>query len=201
MDPKKRTVGAAERDEVRRTRWHRLARKVDAARVVFVDESGANITLAPRYGRAPKGHRCPGVVPRNYGENLTLCAALTLDGLTAAMVLDGGTDRLAFELYVEHFLVPTLRPRQIVIMDNLSVHKQPTIRRLIQAAHCAVIFLPSYSPDFNPIELAFAKIKASLRRTEARTREALETAMGQAIDHVTAADAAGFFRHCGYSAR
>jgi len=95
------------------------------------------------------------------------------------MVLDGGTDRLAFELYVEHFLVPTLRPRQIVIMDNLSVHKQPTIRRLIQAAHCAVIFLPSYSPDFNPIELAFAKIKASLRRTEARTREALETAMGQ----------------------
>lgn len=143
MDAKKRTVGAAERDEVKRTRWHRLARQVDATRCVFVDESGANITLAPRYGRAPQGQRCPGSVPHNYGENLTLCAALTRTGVTAAMVLDGGTDRLAFELSVEHFLVPTLRPRQIVIMDNLAVHKQPTIRRLIQAAHCAVIFLPS----------------------------------------------------------
>lgn len=157
--------------------------------------------LAPRYGRAPQGHRCPGSVPHTYGENLTLCAALTLSGVTAAMVLDGGTDRLAFELYVEHFLVPTLRPRQIVIMDNLAVHKQLTIRRLIQAAQCAVIFLPSYSPDFNPIELAFAKIKAYLRHTEARTREALEQAMGTAIDLVTAVDAEGFFRHCGYSAQ
>jgi transposase len=201
VDAKKRTVGAAERDEVTRTRWHRLARKADAARFVFVDESGATITLAPRYGRAPKGQRCPGSVPRNYGENLTLCAALTLDGLTAAMVLDGGADRLAFELYVDHFLVPTVHPGQIVIMDNLAVHKQRTIRRLIRAAHCSVIFLPSYSPDFNPIELAFAKIKAYLRHTEARTREALETAIGQAIDLVTAADATGFFRHCGYAAR
>lgn len=201
MDAKKRTVGAAERDVVRRARWHRLAQRVDASRFVFVDESGANITLAPRYGRAPKGQRCPGSVPRNYGINLTLCAALTLTGMIAPMILDGAADGIAFEVYVERVLVPTLHPGQIVILDNLAVHKRAPIRRLIRAAGCSAIFLPSYSPDFNPIEQAFAKIKAFLRRVEARTPEALENAIGQAIDLITATDAMGFFRHCGYLAR
>jgi transposase len=199
VDQKKRAVGAAERDEEHRTIWHRIVRQVAADRLVFVDESGANITLAPRYGRAPRGERCPGRVPRNYGQNTTLFASLSLGaGLSSAMLLDGPADRAAFEAYVERVLCPTLQPGQIVIMDNLAVHKQVRIRRLVRAAGCLLLFLPSYSPDFNPIEMAFAKIKASVRRRAARTHELLEQALAEAIDLVTLADARGFFRHCGY---
>jgi transposase len=198
LDPKKRTLGAAERNEERRAIWHRIVTKFDARHYVFLDESGANITLAPRYGWAPKGERCPGSVPRNYHENLTLFASLSLDGLTSAMLLDGAADRVAFEVYVREILVPTLTPGQIVILDNLAVHKQPALRRLIHAAGCRVLFLPSYSPDFNPIELAFAEIKAYLRRMAARTRVALEHEIGRAIDRVTAQHAVNYFRHCGY---
>jgi transposase len=199
VDPKKRSLGAAERNEERRAIWHRIVTKFDARHYVFIDESGANITLAPRYGRAPKGERCPGSVPRNYHENLTLFASLTLDGLTSAMLLDGAADRAAFEVYLRAVLVPTLIPGQIVILDNLAVHKQPALRQLIHACGCRVLFLPSYSPDFNPIELAFAEIKASLRRMTARTRAALEAEIGRAIDQVTAQHATNYFRHCGYS--
>lgn len=173
--------------------------KFDARHYVFMDESGANLTLHPRYGRAPKGERCPGAVPRNYHQNLTLFASLTLDGLSSAMLLDGAADRPAFEVYLREFLVPTLRPGQIVILDNLAVHKQAALRRLIHAAGCRVLFLPSYSPDFNPIELAFAAIKAHLRRAAARTQERLEVEIGRALDRVTPQHAVNYFRHCGYS--
>lgn len=166
---------------------------------MFVDESGANITLVPRYGWAPKGSRCPGSVVRNYGENLTLIASLSLTGISSAMVLDGAANGDAFRLYVEHILVPTLTPGQLVIMDNLSIHRQGPIRRAITAAGCRVLFLPSYSPDFNPIEQAFSKVKAYLRRMEARTRDTLETAIAQAIDLVTASDARGYFGHAGFT--
>ena len=172
--------------------------KFDARHYVFLDESGANITLAPRYGRAPKGERCPGSVPRNYRENLTLFASLTLDGLTSTMLLDGAADQVSFEVYLRHFLVPTLTPGQIVILDNLAVHKQAALRRLIHAASCRILFLPSYSPDFNPIELAFAEIKAYLRRVAARTRDLLEVEIGRAIELVTPQHAVNYFRHCGY---
>jgi transposase len=178
--------------------WHRIVRNIDARRLVFVDESGANITLARRYGWAPKGTRSRGSVPRNYGTNLTLFASLSLSGISSAMLLDGAADGLSFQLYVERFLVPTLVPRQLVIMDNLSIHKQAPMRRAIEAAGCRVLFLPSYSPDMTPIEQAFSKIKAILRRAGARTREALEAAITEAIDLVTTEDATGFFRHCGY---
>lgn len=198
LDPKKRTLGATERNAVKRRIWQWFVQTQDPRRFVFVDESGANITLVPRYGWAPKGKRCPGVVPRNYQENLTLIASLSPDGLTSAMILDGAVDRVAFVLYVEHILVPTLRPGQIVILDNLAVHKQPAFRQLFHAAGCRVLFLPSYSPDFNPIEMAFSKIKTYLRRQAARTRTALEAEMGQAIDHITPTDAHGYFHHCGY---
>jgi transposase len=199
VDSKKRTLGAAERNEEHRAIWHRIVTKFDARHYVFVDESGANITLAPRYGRAPKGERCPGSVPRNYRENVTLVASLTLDGLSSAMLLDGAVDRVAFEVYLRKVLVPTLVPGQIVILDNLAVHKQAPLRQLIQATGCRVLFLPSYSPDFNPIELAFAEIKAYLRRVAARTRELLEDAIGIAIDRVTPDHAVAYFRHCGYT--
>ena len=173
--------------------------KFDARRLRFVDESGANVTLARRYGRAPTNERVSGSVPRNYDTNTTLVASLSLDGIEAPMLLDGAMDSLAFEQYVEHFLVPTLREDELVILDNLSVHKRARIRAAIRAAGCRVLFLPSYSPDYNPIEQAFSKIKAYLRRVGARTQEALEAAIAQAIELVTATDAAGFFHHCGYA--
>jgi transposase len=173
--------------------------RFDARRMRFVDESGATITLARRYGRAPRGERSCGSVPRNYGKNLTLCASLSLEGIEAPMLVDGAMDTSAFAVYVEHFLVPTLRPGELVILDNLAVHKQAGIKAAIRAAGCSVLFLPSYSPDFNPIEQAFAKIKAAMRRAGARTRDALETALAAAIERVTASDATGFFRSCGYT--
>jgi transposase len=191
-------MGASERNEDRRRIWHRIVHNLDARRLVFLDESGATITLARRSGRAPKGERSRGTAPRNYGQNLTLIAALSLNGLDAPMLLDGAMDAPAFEQYVTTFLVPTLRPGQLVILDNLSVHRQAPIRQAVTAAGCRVLFLPSYSPDFNPIELAFSKIKAYIRRVGARTQEALEAAIAAAIDLVTAADAHGYFRHCGY---
>jgi transposase len=173
--------------------------KFDARRLRFVDESGANVTLARRYGWAPKGERVHGSVPRNYGENLTLVASLSLEGIEAPMLLEGALDSRAFVQYVERFLVPTLRPGEVVIWDNLAVHKRAPVRAAIHAAGCRVLFLPSYSPDFNPIEHAFSKIKAYLRRVGARTQEALEAAMAEAIELITAADATGYFGHCGYT--
>ncbi len=139
---KKGTMGATERDEARRRTWIRLIRHIDARRLVFIDESGATITLARRYGRAPRDERCYGAAPRNYDENLTLFASLSLEGMRAAMLLDGAADRASFQVYVDKVLVPTLRPRQLVIMDNLSVHKQASIRAAIEAVGCRVLFLP-----------------------------------------------------------
>jgi transposase len=174
-------------------------RNIDPQRLVFIDESGANITLVPRYGRAPRGQRCHGSVPRGHYRHLTLFASLSLAGMEAAMILEGAADRDAFRAYVEHVLVPTLHPGQLVILDNLSVHKQAAVRQAVAAAHCRVLFLPTYSPDLNPIEQAFAKIKQILRRTQARTTEALDKAIGEALAHVTRHDATGFFRGCGYA--
>jgi transposase len=164
-----------------------------------MDESGANITLVPRYGRAPRGRRCHGSQPRGHYRHLTLFAALSLTGIQAPMILEGAADREAFRVYVEQVLAPTLQPGQLVILDNLSVHKQAAMRRAIEAAGCRVLFLPTYSPDFNPIEQAFAKIKQVLRQAQAKTTEALQEAIAQAIDLVTATDAAGCFRGCGYA--
>jgi transposase len=192
-------MGASERVDAARRLWHHVVCAIDARRLVFIDESGANITLARRYGRAPKGERCYGRAPRNYGRNLTLIAALTLSGLDAPMLLDGAVDAVAFDRYVEHVLVPSLRPGQLVILDNLAVHKRRAVRRAIAAARCSVLFLPSYSPDFNPIEQAFSKIKAYLRRVGARTQEALERAIATAIDLITPADARAYFLDAGYA--
>lgn len=199
MDPKKRTLGAAEQDERRRLMWHRILRHIDARRLVFVDEFGVNIRLARLFGWAPRGTRSRGSVPRNYGQNLSVCAALSLEGITATMTIDGAIDGLAFAQYVEQLLVPTLKPRQIVIMDNLSAHKQVAVRQAIEAVGARVVFLPSYSPDFNPIELVISAIKQVLRRVGADTREDLEAALPAALDDVLPQQARNCFRHCGYS--
>ena len=191
-------MGAAERSETDRSAWRDLIGYLPVKQLVFVDECGSTIALTPLYARAPRGQRAYGVVPRNWGKNTTLIAGLTLKGIQAPMILEGAVDTLAFEAYVEQVLVPSLRPGQVVVLDNLSVHKGEHIRQAIEATGCQVLFLPAYSPDFAPIEEAFSKLKTWLRRLGARTREALEEAIALALKQITAQDAHGWFWHCGY---
>ena len=165
-----------------------------------MDECSTNIALTGLYARAPKGERAYGQAPRNWGKNVTLIASMSADeGIGAAMSVEGATDGAAFEAYVEHFLVPTLREGRIVVMDNLQVHKMKRVRELIEGAGAQILFLPPYSPDFSPIEEAFSKVKGILRRLGARAREALLEATGEALEAVSLSDAAGSFRHCGYA--
>ena len=164
----------------------------------MVDECGSNIALTPLYARAPKGQRAYGSIPRNRGKNMTLIAALSWQGMTESLILDGAANGAVFERYVEQVLAPSLTAGQIVVMDNLSIHKGVKVRNAIEARGCQLLFLPSYSPDLSPIEEAFSKLKAALRRASARTREALEEAICQALPLITAQDARGWFAHCGY---
>jgi hypothetical protein len=143
-------MGAFERHEKARSAWRGTVKPLDPRKLVSVDESGTNITLAPLYGWAPKGERAYRKAPRNRKQNITLIASLTTEGIGAAMSVQGATDGAAFETYVEHFLVPTLNKGQIVVMDNLQVHKSLRVRELIEGAGASVLFLPSYSPDFSP---------------------------------------------------
>ncbi len=166
--------------------------------MVFVDETGTNTAMTPRTARAPRGQRAVGSAPRNHGPNVTLLAALTPDGVGPALAVPGAVDGAAFALYAERLLAPSLRPGQVVVLDNLSAHKNDDARKAVEAVGCRLLFLPAYSPDFNPIELAFAKVKPALRRAAARTREDLLAATAAAIDAVTAADARGYYAHCGF---
>lgn len=166
--------------------------------MVVIDETRTTVTLTRRYARAPGGQRARGSVPRNHGQGTTLVAALTARGIDAPMTLAGALDTDAFVVYTREVLCAALRPGQTVLMDNLSVHKAQEVQRLIEAAGCTVRFLPAYSPDLSPIELAFSKIKEFLRQAGARTQEALEAAIAAAIDAITQADALAYFRHCGF---
>lgn len=170
----------------------------EAKQVVVVDECGSNIALTPLYARAPKGQRASDSVPRNRGKNTTLMASLTLEGIAASMLIEAAANGAAFEAYVEHILAPSLQPGQIVVMDNLRVHQTARVRQLIEEKGCQLWFLPAYSPDFSPIEEAFSKLKTGLRRSKARTREALEAAITQELLTVTSQHAGGWFEHCGY---
>ena len=170
-----------------------------AERMVFVDEMGANTSLTSLHAWSRRGERARCSVPRNRGKNTTLLlASMTSEGMGPCLAVLGGTTKEVFEAYVEQVLAPTLRPGQVVVMDNLAAHKGEEVRELIEARGCELLFLPPYSPDHNPIEEAFSKIKGLLRKAEARTREALIEAMGAAISAVTADDARGFLEHCGY---
>ena len=150
------------------------------------------------YGWAPHDQRATGSVPRNHGQNTTLVAALTPDGLQAPWAIEGAMDTAAFERYITEVLGPTLRPGQVVVLDNLSVHKADSIRAAIEARHCELLFLPPYSPDFTPIEQAFSKIKAILRGMGARMRDTLVEAIRLAVEAITREDAAAWFTHAGY---
>lgn len=165
-----------------------------------MDETGSRINMTPLYAYAPQGKRAIGTVPRNYRANLTLIASLSLQGMGEAKLLDGSADAAAFETYIGQILAPSLRPGQIVILDNLSIHLGPRVKQAIAEKSCQLLFLPAYSPDFSPIQGAFSKLKALLRRVGARTREALQEAIIQALPSITAQDALGWFLHCGYPA-
>ncbi len=155
--------------------------------------------MVRRYARAPKGERAYGSVPRNRGKNTTLVASLSLEGIGEAMAFEEATTKAVFETYVERLLAPSLKPGRVVVMDNLGAHKGDRVKELIEARGAILVFLPAYSPDFSPIEEAFSKIKALLKKAAARTREVLTEAIGQALQVVTAQDAEGWFAHCGYA--
>jgi transposase len=155
--------------------------------------------MTRRFGRAPRGERVIGAVPQNYGANLTMLAALSLHGIEAVMTIEGATDAEAFQAYTKEVLGPTLRPGDIVILDNLSAHKMTSIREVIEGCGAQLLYLPPYSPDLAPIEQAWSKIKTFLRTAKARTREALELAIQHALTTITAADAHSWFTYCGYT--
>ena len=172
--------------------------ELDPERLIFIDESRTSTKMARMYGRAPRGERCRAPVPHGHCKTTTLVAGLTLDGVVAPMTIDGAMTGAAFLAYVEQVLAPTLMPGDIVILDNLPAHKPIAIREAIEATGACVLFLPPYSPDFNPIEMAFSKIKALLKKAAARSVHALWDAIPDAIDAVTPQDAKSVFNACGY---
>ncbi len=165
---------------------------------MFVDECGTHTSMTRLRGRAPKGERAYAKVPRNRGRNTTLLASMGLEGMGPSMAVVGSTTKAVFETYVERVLAPSLSPGQVVVLDNLGAHKGERVRELVEARGCELLFLPAYSPDFSPIEEAFSKLKALLRKAAARTRGLLVEAIGRALLAVTARDAMGWFVHCGY---
>ena len=171
---------------------------VDPADLVFLDETAAPTTLVPLYARAPRGQRAVGRVPRGRREHVSWLATLTPRGVGESLLIPGAVDRAAFEAFVERVLVPSLRPGQVVVLDNLSVHKSARARAAVERAGCRLVFLPTYSPDLNPIELAFAKCKQALRRAGPRSFDAVVGAVGAALAAVPPADARAFFRAAGY---
>lgn len=177
-----------------------VAWTVEPERLLFVDECGVHTSLAPIYGYAPRNERLHLPVPRNRGKNTTLLSSMTIGGMGPSLAVEGASTARVFEAYVEKMLVPSLRVGQkIVVMDNLSAHRPRRIRELIEQQDCELLYLPAYSsPDYNPIEEAFSKIKNLLRKAAARSKEALVEAIGQALSAVTAEDALGYFEHAGY---
>jgi transposase len=175
-----------------------VAAAVAPESLVFVDEMGVHTSLAPIYGYAPVGERLQLPVPRNRGKNTTLLWSMTTEGMGPSLAVEGATTARVFETYLEQVLARSLRPGQIVLMDNLGAHRPPRIRELIEGAGCEMLYLPAYSPDYNPIEEAFSKLKNTLRKIEARTRQVVVEAMGTALDAITAQDSRGSFEHAGY---
>src|SRR5215204_705976 len=190
---------ATERDEFERAAWRvMVAEEIVAERLVFVDECGTHTSLAPIYGYAPRGERLYLTVPRGRGKNTTLLSSMSVEGMGPSLAVEGATTARVFETYVEKVLSPRLREGQIVVMDNLGAHRPKRIRELIEQQGCGLLYLPAYSPDYNPIEEAFAKIKNLLRKARARSKEALVEAIGAALSAVSAAEVRGFFEHAGY---
>nr|WP_238525768.1 IS630 family transposase [Parvularcula bermudensis] len=199
---KKKTAHAAEQDrpdvKKRRQAWFDAQADLDPERLVFIDETGASTKMARLYGRAPRGERCKSPIPHGHWKTTTFTGALRLSGLGAPMVLDGPMHGEAFLAYVEQVLTPTLQPGDIVIMDNLPAHKPAAVRQAIEAVGASLQFLPPYSPDLNPIEMAFSKLKAILKKATARTIDDLWRVIGESLDAFTPTECRNFFAAAGY---
>jgi transposase len=195
---------AAEQDRPdvaqQRQQWRLEQSQWDPERLVFLDETWASTNMSRRYGRAPIGERLVCAVPHAHWKTTTFVAGLRAEGMIAPMVLDGAMTGDHFVAYVQKVLVPELRPGDTVIMDNLSCHKRAQVRELIEAVGAQVRYLPPYSPDFNPIENAFSKLKAMLRKAQKRTVEGLWSFLGQALDAFASHECRNYIRHCGYTA-
>jgi transposase len=201
LDAKKKSLSATEQDPAQRAAWRAEVAALDPTRFVFLDECGAHLAHTRAYGRAPRGARAVGRVPRNRGKATTLIASLTPAGLGPTATRLGGTTKEVFVAYLKEALAPTLHPGQIVILDNLGAHRPAEVRAIVEERGARVLYLPAYSPDFNPIELVFGTLKAALRRVGARTREALEAALREGLAAITPAQIRAFFAHCGYPLR
>ena len=201
-DGQKKSAHAAEQDRPdiaqRREDWFEGQLDLDPTRLVFIDETGASTKMARLRGRAPRGERLRAGVPHGHWKTTTFVAGLRLTGLTAPMVLDGPMDRMAFLAYAQHILAPTQSKDDIVIMDNLPAHKGDEIRLVIESTGAKLVFLPPYSPDFNPIENAFAKLKALLRKAAERTVEGLWRTIGTLLDQFSPQECANYFAAAGY---
>jgi transposase len=200
----KKTAQAAEQDRPdilkRRAAWRERRGGLDPARLVFIDETWASTNMARKRGRARKGERLRVGIPYGHWKTTTFVAGLRVTGMIAPMVLDGPINGDAFQAYVEQILVPQLAPGDTVLMDNLGSHRRPAIRAAIEATGARLIYLPPYSPDFNPIENAFAKLKALLRKAAARTVDGLWSVIGRLVDLFTPQECANYFTAAGYVA-
>jgi len=185
---------------LRREAWLAEQPLWDSRQLVFIDESCAKTNMTRLYGRALEGQRVHDCAPHGHWCTTTLLGALRLDGTYACMSIEGATDRDVFHEYVRSVLVPSLRPGDLVVLDNLAAHGDERARRLIEKAGARMMFLPPYSPDLNPIEKMWSKIKTALRSIKARTSEALQVAIGEALASITEQDAIGWFGSCGYTA-
>ena len=175
-----------------------IVARVDPRDLVFVDESGCNRAMTRLYARSPCGTRARGTAPRNWGDNVSIVSALSLAGIVETMHLAGAINGEAFLLYLDKFLLPKLWPGAVVVMDNLGAHKLKAVRAKIEAKGARLVYLPPYSPDFNPIELAWSKLKSFLRKAAARTTAALDAAIAEGLKTLTAQNAQNWFHHCGY---
>ncbi len=198
----KKTLHASERDTPRvralRGHWKKRITQVDPKKLVFVDESGINTAMTRTRGRAAPGDRVSGAVPQGHWKTLTMLGALRLEGMAAAATIEAATDTDVFDSFVGQALVPALRGGDVVVWDNLSPHKAREVGQTIERAGATLMPLPPYSPDLSPIEPCWSKVKGHVRDVEARTAETLGQAAAQGFASVTAADARGWFRHCGY---
>jgi transposase len=183
----------------RRLQWKKYQNRLDPSRLVFIDETWAKTNMARTYGRCPKGTRLRANVPYGHWKTLTFLAALRHDRIDAPCVFDGPINGERFLAYVEQCLVPTLSPGDVVILDNLGSHKSPAVRKAIRAAGAKVFFLPPYSPDLNPIEQVFAKLKGLLRKAAERTVEATWQRIGQLLDEFSPTECANYLRNAGYA--
>jgi transposase len=181
-----------------RDAYRQRAAAIPARRFVFIDESGAHTAMTRLRGRAPRGERVYGSAPQGHWKMTTLIGAIRLSGMAAAMTVDSPTDSDVFRTFVQRVLAPILRPGDIVVMDNLSPHKASGVEAMITAAGAELWYLPPYSPDYNPIEKCWSKIKEALRSSKARTQRALERAIARALRTVSDSDARGWFNECGY---